>query len=311
MNYSDRTEVFFNDQISNWDLASNNYRQLENVRTRSVDFDGFEVLIQFNPGRITSTAAKVDSKSIETRPCFLCGKNRPAQQKGLVFKPGMTVLVNPFPIFKKHLTIVSEDHVNQRISGNFGTMLDLAAELTDYQVFYNGPQCGASAPDHFHFQAGNKGFLPVEKDFEGKRHCRLLSAKPGAEVWFWPGYSRTIFSLKGDNRDELIKAFNAFYNKFSEIQNDKPEPMLNILASYSSGYWVIHIFPRKVHRPAQFFAEGDSKILLSPASVDLGGVVITPREEDYRKIKREDLDDIFRQVSLDNSDLLPLIEDIL
>ena len=311
MNYSDKTEAFFNGQLSDWDLANTNYRQLENVRTRSVAFDGFEVLVQFNPARITSTAAKVDSRSIETRPCFLCGNNRPAQQQGLVFKPGMTVLVNPFPIFRKHLTIVSDDHVNQRISGNFRTMLDLAAELTEYQIFYNGPQCGASAPDHFHFQAGNKGFLPVENDFEGKLLCKLLASKPGTEVWSWPGYSRTLFSLKGNDRDNLINAFDAFYNKFAEMQNDKPEPMLNILASYSSGYWTIHIFPRKVHRPAQFFAEGDSKILLSPASVDLGGVVITPREEDYRKIKREDLDDIFRQVSLDNSDLLPLIEEIL
>jgi hypothetical protein len=311
MNYSEKTERFFNGQISDWDLANVNYRQLENVMTRSVSFGDFEVLVQFNPGRITSTAAKVDSKSIETRPCFLCAKNRPALQQGLIYKPGMTVLVNPFPIFKKHLTIVSDDHIDQRIAENFGTMLDLAAELTDYQIFYNGPQCGASAPDHFHFQAGNKGFLPVEKDFEGKRLCNLHSSSPGIELWTWPGYSRTVFSFKGNNREKLIKAFNSFYNRFSEIQSDKPEPMLNILASYSDGDWIVHFFPRKVHRPTQFFAEGHCKILISPASVDLGGVVITPREEDYLKIKREDLDDIFRQVSLDKSVLLKLIENLL
>jgi hypothetical protein len=311
MSYSDKTESFFNAQINEWDLANLNYIQLENVRTRSVSFDGFEVLVQFNPGRITSTAAKVDSKSIETRPCFLCGQNRPTLQQGLVFKPGMTLLVNPFPIFKKHLTIVSDDHIDQRIYGNFGTMLDLALELTDYQVFYNGPQCGASAPDHFHFQAGNKGFLPVERDFTDNKLCKLHSAKTDIEVWHWPEYSRSVFSFKGNDREKLIRAFNAFYNRFAELQSDKPEPMLNILASYSSGEWIVHFFPRKIHRPAQFFAEGHCKILLSPASVDLGGVVITPREEDYLKITRDDLDDIFTQVSLESSYLLPLIENIL
>jgi hypothetical protein len=311
MNYSEKTEIFFNGQINDWDLAKANYRQLENVMARSVSFGDFEVLVQFNPGRITSTAAKVDSKSIEKRPCFLCAKNRPELQRGLAFGSGMTVLVNPFPIFKKHLTIVSDNHIDQRISGNFGTMLDLAVELTDYQIFYNGPQCGASAPDHFHFQAGNKGFLPIEEDFEGKQLCTLYSSQPGIEIWLWPGYSRSVLSFKGNNREKLINAFNSFYNVFAELQSEKPEPMLNILASHSSGNWIVHLFPRKAHRPMQFFAEGHCKILLSPASVDLGGVVITPREEDYLKIGRDDLDDIFRQVSLDNTDLLTLIENIL
>ena len=129
-------------------------------------------MVQFNPGRITSSAAKVDARSIEARPCFLCEKNRPAQQRGISFEQDYTILINPFPIFRRHLTIVSDIHTDQRIAGNFLTMLRLAEALPEYVIFYNGPQCGASAPDHLHFQAGNKGFLLIEDDFRNKGLCR-------------------------------------------------------------------------------------------------------------------------------------------
>ena len=311
MTFSEQTDIFFNDQLREWDLANVNYRQLENVKTRPVAFDGYEVLVQFNPARITSTAAKVDARSIEKRPCFLCSENRPSSQRGLTFEPGMTLLVNPFPIFRKHLTIVADRHIDQRISGNFGTMLSLARELPDYQVFYNGPQCGASAPDHFHFQAGNKGFLPIERDFSDGKKCRLHASARGIELWTWQNYGRELFTLTGSNPENIISAFDRFYSEFYRIQSDKPEPMLNILTSYANERWIVHFFPRKVHRPAQFFIEGHGKILLSPASVDLGGVVITPREEDYEKITAGDLADIFRQVSVENSELIPMVKDIL
>lgn len=311
MNYSERTEKLFNSQVEKWELANTNYKQLENVKTRSIVFDGFRLLIQFNPGRITSSAAKVDTKSIEARPCFLCERNRPAQQKGLTFTPGMTILVNPFPIFRKHLTIVADSHTNQRIEGNFNTMLKLAKALPDYQIFYNGPQCGASAPDHFHFQAGNKGFLPIEEDFTDRKLCRLNSSRDGIELWQWTGYQRGVVTLKGSNKNKLVSAFEKFCIRFAATQSDRPEPMLNILASFSSDEWTIHIFPRKLHRPTQFFADDSSKILLSPASVDMGGVIITPREEDFLKIRKKDLLDICNQISLNNNELLPLLIDLL
>lgn len=311
MNYSQSVEKLFENQVDEWELANANYKQLENVKTRSIDFDGFELLVQFNPGRITSSAAKVDARSIEARPCFLCGKNRPPQQRGLAFDPGMTLLVNPFPIFKKHLTIVAEEHIDQRISGNFMTMLMLAKKLPDYQIFYNGPQCGASAPDHFHFQAGNKGFLPIEKDFVNPGLCRKSIERQGIELWQWTGYGRAIITLKGSAQKKLTDAFEAFYERFASTQPDRPEPMLNILVSWDNAEWIIHIFPRKQHRPSQFFSEDNTKILLSPASVDMGGVIITPREEDYLKITRDDLTDIFNQVSLNSNEMVPLLIDLL
>ena len=216
----------------------------------------------------------------------------------------MTILVNPFPIFTKHLTIPSELHIDQRIGNNFVHMMDLVKAIPDYVIFYNGPQCGASAPDHLHFQAGNKGFLPIEIDFTNRKYVRLISKKPGVELWHWTGYLRGIMTLRGTDKEKLIQAFNHFYEKFSAFQPDKPEPMLNILAYHYSDGWVIHIIPRILHRPVQFFAEGKKQILLSPASVDLGGVIITPREEDFDKISVSDTEDIFRQVCLDENEIL-------
>jgi len=311
MSLSGKVNELFSSQLDEWDLARENYKQLENVRTRKVSFGPFGITVQFNPGRITSSAAKVDSRSIEARPCFLCGKNRPASQRGLKFEENWTVLVNPFPIFPRHLTIVSDSHTDQRILPGFGTMLALAAELDGFVIFYNGPQCGASAPDHIHFQAGNKGFLPVENDFESKTNCNLNSQKESLNVWLWNGYMRGIVTLEGSDREGLALSFEEFYSRFLLMQPDRPEPMLNILCSYKGGKWVIHIIPRKLHRPTQFFAEEGKKIILSPASVDMGGVVITPREEDFNKITASDISDIFRQVCYSDAELSHLITNII
>lgn len=309
--YSESVNELFSSQLRDWELARVNYGLLSKVKTRELDFGGFRILVQFNPERIRSSVAKVDTKSIEARPCFLCSINRPLQQRGVSFEKNMTVLVNPFPIFTKHLTIPSKLHIDQRIGNNFGNMLSLAKAIPDYVIFYNGPQCGASAPDHFHFQAGNKGFLPIENDFADRKFVRLVSNKDGVEVWHWTGYLRGIMTLKGTVKVKLIQAFNHFFEKFSKFQPDKPEPMLNILAYYDPDGWIIHIIPRTLHRPIQFFAEGEKQILLSPAAVDLGGVIITPRETDFDKISVLDIKDIFSQVCLDENELLDFFSELL
>ena len=310
MPYTEKVNELFLSQLKEWELARQNYSQLNAVKTKNIDFGTFKIMVQFNPERMRSSAAKVDAKSVGSRPCFLCSENRPSDQRGVVFDGNMTILVNPFPIFQRHLTIPSEEHKDQRILQNFGTMLVLAEVIPDFIVFYNGPECGASAPDHLHFQAGNKGFIPLEEDFLNGNHTRLLSVNSGVELWHWHNYIRGIVTLKGSDREALNDIFQSFYQKFSLIQNDKPEPMLNILVSHNEKGWIIHIIPRKVHRPVQFFLEGDDKILLSPASVDLGGVIITPREEDFLKITKDDVTDIFSQVCLDESELRYLFSHI-
>lgn len=311
MGYSEKIDDLFSEQLVEWELAKVNYSQLEKVKTRKLDFGDFEILVQFNPERMRSSIAKVDAKSIEARPCFLCGSNRPSIQRGVPFEDRLTVLVNPFPIFHRHLTIPSEAHIDQRISPHFMTMLSLAQALPDYVIFYNGPQCGASAPDHFHFQAGNRGFLPVENDFTAGNFTRRVSAKPGIEVWLWTGYQRGILTLTGTDKEKLGRAFDQFFDSFSAVQMDRPEPMLNMLVYHTGSGWVIHLIPRKQHRPVQFFTDGPGQILLSPASVDLGGVIITPREEDFLKLNINDVKDIFRQVCLEDNELTGFISELL
>jgi hypothetical protein len=303
MLYSEKVSDLFSSQINDWELARVNYGQLERVKTRKLDFEGFEILVQFNPGRMISSSAKVDAKSIEARPCFLCGINRPSQQSGVTFEKDLTILVNPFPIFSRHLTIPSDLHTDQRILQNFDAMLSLAEALPDFTIFYNGPQCGASAPDHLHFQAGNRGFLPIENDFSAGKFITLISSEPGVEIWHWSRYLRGIMTLRGSERRKLKNIFNHFFWRFSSFQPDKLEPMINILVYYDPDGWVIHLIPRKLHRPTQFFERGFGQILLSPASVDLGGVIITPREEDFVKLNASDVADIFSQVCINEDEV--------
>lgn len=311
MSYSKKVRDLFSSQINDWDLARINYGHLERVKTRKLDFGGFGILVQFNPERMRSSAAKVDAKSIEARPCFLCSINRPLQQRGVPFEQDLVFLVNPFPIFPWHLTIPSNLHTDQRILHNFSTMLRLSEAIPDYIVFYNGPQCGASAPDHLHFQAGNRGFLPIETDFSGGKFTRSMTRKSGVDILLWSGYLRGVVTLRGSDRKSLTVVFNNFFEKFSAVQPERPEPMINILAYHDPKGWIIHLIPRKLHRPLQFFNEGTDQILISPASVDLGGVIITPREEDFTKITTSDVADIFNQVCINENELTGFFSEIL
>jgi hypothetical protein len=300
-------DALLESQLKEWELASSNYAGLQNVRCKTLHFDGFEVVVQFNPKRIVSSSAKVDAKTIESRPCFLCRQNRPVQQRGIAFKKEYIILLNPFPIFPKHLTIPQEIHTNQLIGGHFDDMLDLAAGLNGYVVFYNGPKCGASAPDHFHFQAGSKGFLPIEKDFQQKTSCKLFKKTDDVTIYKWVDYIRAVVTFQSNQKDKLCVLFYEFCSRYAKLQPAENEPMMNIIAYWEDETWVVHLFPRILHRPSHYFKEGEKQLLLSPASVDLGGVLITPREEDFLKITAEQVADIFSQVCLDNRTLLELI----
>ncbi len=310
MDFSKKARELIREQIGEWDLATKNYASLRKVKVKTFDFGDYHIDVQFNPERIVSSAAKVDAKSIEARPCFLCEKNLPPQQRGLYFRNEYIVLVNPFPIFPEHLTIPNISHTDQRISGNFGSMLDLAAGLDDFVLFYNGPKCGASAPDHLHFQAGIKGFLPIETDFSNIECCKEVRRIGSVTISHWPDYQRGIITLNSKDRDQLIECFNQIYSKLQILQPNEVEPMLNILAIFEQGEWIIHIFPRTLHRPAQYFESGKMQLILSPASVDMGGVLIIPREEDFIKISKEDIRDIFNQVCMDSQSVLSLINQL-
>lgn len=308
----------FERQLGVWQQAKDNYEALSHVAIKNFKLGDVPVKVQFNPARIVSSAAKVDVKSIKERKCFLCGANRPEIQEGVPFygkKREYTVLVNPFPIFPKHLTIPDVEHVDQIIGCDgerYEDMLSLAEILDDFVIFYNGPKCGASAPDHMHFQGGNKGFLPVEYDYAILKK-RLIHSCCGASVYAVENYLKSTVAIEADNKEAAVHEFRQIYNSLV-IKDEEKEPMLNIL-SWSVGKgsgkkYISIIFMRDKHRPSHYFAEGDSNILLSPASVDMGGVFITPLEKDFAKISEKNLIEITDEVEI-GDDLFCAIENAI
>ena len=286
----------FHEQVSNWQLARVNYEGLKTVRTKLFHFDDFEVTIQYNPARIASTGARVDNRSIAARKCFLCVENRPEEQQSIVLDDYI-VLVNPYPIFPQHFTIPRKEHSDQQIKPYFTDMLELAEALDDFIVFYNGPKCGASAPDHMHFQAGTKDFLPLLTDYKRMKptHGELLEEGVNYQLYHLKNYLRTVYCIESDT---IISAQNIFKNLYIKWQGDSTEePLMNIVCSYEDGIWYTFIFPRSAFRPWQYTAEGDQQLLVSPATVEMSGIFITPVEEHFNRISQNDVISIFEQCS--------------
>lgn len=303
-------------QCNTWALAKNNYAALTQVRVRELTVQGVTYQVQFNPARIVSSAAKVDAKSIGERPCFLCPAQRPAEQKGIPFEERYTMLVNPFPIFPRHLTITENSHVAQRIASRFDDMLNLAAAAREYVIFYNGPSCGASAPDHAHFQAGNRGFLPIEKQWEQATKTAAVTLGE-ATLWLLEDAPRNAWVIESRSKADAATLFHRIYNALEQKPNE-PEPMMNLLAWFESeaneseqaGRYIICLFLRSQHRPSCFTAEGAHNRLISPASVDMGGVFITPRESDFEQLTATDVAEILTEVCLSQEALQPIIQRI-
>lgn len=298
---SEQTKALLQQQMNSWELLRNGYKSLDLVKVKHFEFEDFTIKVQFNPGRIISSSAKVDAKSISERKCFLCFNNLPADQKGILYKDEYLILCNPFPIFHEHFTLPNIEHLPQLIEDSFLRFLEFSRDLGKYYtVFYNGPKCGASAPDHLHFQAGEKYFMPIDKEYDEIKYelGSILYEDENLKVLSVDKYLRRMISFESSSSDILLKAFDIFYSIFSRIKSDSEEPMMNILSSYENGTWKIFIFPREKHRPSQYFEEGDNNILLSPAAVDLGGVMITPLEKDFDKITKDNIIDIFKQITV-------------
>lgn len=312
MAFSDKVHEFFSAQLSEWELAAGNYVRLKDVRTRKISFGTYDVILQYNPERIRSTAARTDRGSVEARQCFLCRENRPPAQRELPFSNSYTILVNPYPIFNTHLTITLNQHINQRIENRFNDLLGMAEALPGFTIFYNGPACGASAPDHLHFQAGESGFMPLEQDFAAGSLAHVISTVNETEILAWKGYERGIITLRGSNKEPLNALFNTLYVKLSNLNPEQPEPMMNIIACYRNHSFKVHFIPRKAHRPVQYYDRDErKKIVVSPASVDLAGIIITPREEDFLKLDRESVSDIYRQVCTSDDEIEMIARDLL
>jgi len=293
---NNEVKSLFNYELTNWQLARTNYEGLKTVQTKVFSFGNFDVKVQFNPARIVSSGAKVDAKTIAERKCFLCTENRPAEQTSVEFGD-YEILVNPFPIFPEHFTIAHKKHQPQQILPYFTDMLDLAQAMDDYLVFYNGPQCGASAPDHLHFQAGTKDFLPLVNDYKRLKniYADLLVTTESHQLFQMKNYMRTVFCIESNDKESAKDAFQKLYHHFQDERG--VEPLMNIVCLFEDNRWYVFVLPRKAFRPWQYTAEGDKQLLVSPATVEMCGIFITPIEAHFRKISKEDIESVFEQVS--------------
>ncbi len=287
--------AFITAQRAEWPLAARNFDALEGVEVRSIAMPGMDIKVQFNPARIVSSGAKVDARSLAERPCFLCEKNRPAEQRGIDWR-GYTVLVNPFPIFPRHLTIPAVGHTPQRIQSRVADMLALAAELPGYTVFYNGPRCGASAPDHMHFQAGNSDFLPIWQALDAAPLRMVADDGAGTRLSVCTALPVNVFVVDAATPEAGERMFERLYRVLPEGEE---ESMMNLLAAGSR----LVVVPRKRHRPSFYGTEGDGCMLLSPASVDMGGAFITPRREDFDRLDAQLLARVFDELCLDTGQI--------
>ena len=263
-------------QSLEWPALARGLEGLRESRMRSERVLGREVLVRHIPHRIKSTTAVVDAVSVAQRKCFLCPANLDPEEKGIPFDSGFTLYCNPFPILRKHLTIVHADHRPQRIAGQFGTFLRLARALPDSFIIYNGPQCGASAPDHLHFQSCSREVFPIERDA-------------------LDGYVPRVFSFRGGDVDALVARLESMMEVLSTVTQAPPEPMINIAAWFSADLWTVLVFPRGKHRPRVYETK---ELTVSPATIDLCGVFVVPVPGDYEKIRGIDIERIFDEVTV-------------
>jgi hypothetical protein len=290
----------FANQLKTWTRFEEGLASLRYAQERSLQCDGYEVRLQYNPNRIQSTSAKIDVKSINDRKCFLCLDHQPIEQKGVLFKNEFILLCNPAPIFPHHGTIAHIKHLPQAIEEHLKAFLDLSKALSpQFTLFYNGPLCGASAPDHLHFQASPKGAIPIEQDILDKNRIERIATLSNVTLSTLNHYGRAILILEASDQSSLQKMIHQWISISKSIIPNSDEPLMNIICSYSLEKWTCIIIPRKKHRPDVYFHSGEEQVLVSPASVDMGGLIILPREKDFMKMTAKIIERIFCEVSLE------------
>lgn len=276
---------FFNRQMEKWADARHRFRDLKHVETHQLSD---QLKVQWNPARIVSTGAKIDKKTLGDRPCFLCDKNRPKEQISKQIDERFLLLVNPFPILPIHFTIPARKHQPQSIYKNYGEMHRFLSLHSELMVFYNGPKCGASAPDHLHFQAGTSGILPLQANWQrlSRNLTDIISLNDDEKIALIHDFVVPAFVIISNSEDSDEALFQRLY-KSMPVRGDETEPMMNIIAWRKGDEYISVVIPREKHRPEAYFAEGDAQMMVSPGALDMSGLIITPREEDFRKLTEE------------------------
>ena len=273
---------FFNRQLEMWEDARHRFRDLKHVEVRQLSD---QLKVQFNPARIVSTGAKIDKHTLGERPCFLCERNRPKEQMTKQIDDHFQLLVNPFPILPVHFTIPATKHQPQSIYRHYGEMHRLLSLHSELMVFYNGPKCGASAPDHLHFQAGTSGVLPLQTNWQrlSRNLTDVISLNDEEKISVLRDFLVPAFVIISKSEDSDEELFHRLYRSMP-MRGDESEPMMNIIAWRKGDEFISVVIPREKHRPDAYFAEGEAQMMVSPGALDMAGLIITPREEDFSKI---------------------------
>ncbi|WP_294744366.1 DUF4922 domain-containing protein [uncultured Prevotella sp.] len=300
---------FFDRQLRLWPETRERYRELSHVETRELNVGTSTFEVQFNPARIRSTGATITKEAVAARPCFLCRKNRPQEQLTKVQDVDYELLVNPYPILPMHFTIPARRHHTQQIRGMYGEMIQLLNHYPELMVFYNGPLCGASAPDHAHLQAGTSGILPLQKEWQRLSRNLTEVARRGddATLSVIEDYPCSALVIRARNRRGSERMFATLYHALPKM-SDQSEPMMNIVAWHVDEEFISVVFPRKKHRPDCYYKTGDEQYLVSPGALDMAGYLITPRHEDYERITPEVAEDILKECALSADELETLKE---
>lgn len=292
---------------------------LEQVQRRSFSFGDFTIELQYNPARARSSKANVDPKAIAERPCFLCEKNRPKEQEALSFLGRYDILLNPYPIAYPHFTMASKEHIPQELLPHLHDMLTMKDAIDEIALFYNGGQCGASAPDHFHFQGVRSQILPIVEDFEniGATHAELLMLKSeehkAYKRFIMRDYLRSVLIVSSHLSEDFYEGMHATIERLALLDPLAPkpssEPKMNVIINKTAYGWQGYIFPRQTLRPWQYFAQGEARRLISPASLEMAGILVTPEKEDFDRLTAEDIGSIYKQVSVPEDKLRALFTD--
>jgi hypothetical protein len=278
------------------------------VRVKELRCNGFSVRVHHNPGRIKSTTATVDQKSVDKRPCFLCLKNLPEQQRGILYREDFIVLCNPFPICPEHYTIAHIIHGPQSFEGMVSKFLTMAKDFSpDFHVFYNGPESGASAPDHLHFQATTRGIMPIEKEIKDKAKLVPVKCIHATSLFRAKNLGREVIILEGEDCAAIGDALTNIVSAIKSVLTSPSEPRMNLLCSYEGNKWRVVIFPRQRLRPSVYFLPGNKRILISPGLVEMGGIIITPIGKDFEIVNEELIRTIYAEVSVDEETMQKIL----
>ena len=296
------------EQKKAWLDLRDGYELLRDVRERDLPCRGFSVRLQYNPKRMKSSTANVGEKKTDGRQCFLCLDHLPEGQKGILYRGEYLILGNPMPVFSSHYTVSHVDHRLQAIEEHIASYLQLLADFrSGWTVLYNGPKCGASAPDHLHFQAAPSGQMPIEQEIREEKRLALIRRINGVFFYRLRDLGREVILLEGDDPIAIEGALKNLLNALKKVLSTNEEPMMNIAGLHEERKWRLVIFPRRKHRPDAFFRDGDARVVVSPGVIDMGGLLITPVEKDFERLNGTTVGGIYQEVSLEEK----IVEEVI